>query len=370
MIELYHHTVRAGRYDDAFELYRDRLSKLLFYRFGAYQTAIELLRSLIPDGETHPPRIKSARDQAWTSNELANSYSMAGQPRRAVPLFETGLEIAGKQDDKRNMAISLQSVASGAYLPLGMLAKSVQNYRRMMELCRETGDEFWEATGQNDLGRVLALMGETHESANELEAALASFTKLKIRQSECLVWAYRAERAMLMNDPQAALAAAQQAHRIATARQNERDRILTEWLLGAALIGQASQRKREQAAILNEAEAHFSQALTRCHRINLVEQEPQILLSWARWHRLAEAIDPAREHAREALAIADRCEYRLNQADIHNFLARLALDEGDRASAQEHAEIAQERALCDGPPHCYKPALDEAGRLLKEIRDS
>jgi hypothetical protein len=65
----------------------------------------------------------------------------------------------------------------------------------------------------------------------------------------------------------------------------------------------------------------------------------------------------------EALSIADRCEYRLKQADIHNFLAQLALDEENPVEARRHAEIARERAWCDGPPHCYKPALDEAERL-------
>jgi hypothetical protein len=69
----------------------------------------------------------------------------------------------------------------------------------------------------------------------------------------------------------------------------------------------------------------------------------------------------------EALAIADRCEYRLAQAEIHNFLARLALEERDRKGASEHAATAYERAWCDGPPHCYQPALDEAERLLKAI---
>jgi hypothetical protein len=57
----------------------------------------------------------------------------------------------------------------------------------------------------------------------------------------------------------------------------------------------------------------------------------------------------------------------LKQADIHNFLARLTLDAGDRAGAGRHAAIAKERAWCDGPPHCYKPALDEAERLLGEL---
>ena len=47
--------------------------------------------------------------------------------------------------------------------------------------------------------------------------------------------------------------------------------------------------------------------------------------------------------------------------------ARLALDAGNRTAARQHADIARERAWCDGPPHCYKPALDEAEGLLKEL---
>jgi hypothetical protein len=91
----------------------------------------------------------------------------------------------------------------------------------------------------------------------------------------------------------------------------------------------------------------------------------------------------ARQQAAEALAIADRSEYRLKQAEIHNFLAgwHLALSEaegvtlsqvegpagGDVAQARHRAELAKERAWCDGPPHCYQPALDEAEQLLEEI---
>jgi tetratricopeptide (TPR) repeat protein len=97
-----------------------------------------------------------------------------------------------------------------------------------------------------------------------------------------------------------------------------------------------------------------------------MEFEPDILLAWARWHRAAGHAQEARECAEEALQIANRCEYRLVQADAHNLLARLALDEGDFKEAQKHATIARERAWCDGPPHCYKPALDEAEKLLAE----
>jgi glutamine synthetase len=79
--------------------------------------------------------------------------------------------------------------------------------------------------------------------------------------------------------------------------------------------------------------------------------------------------------AQEALEIADRCEYRLVQADCHNFLAQLALalsgveglEADDRQKAQEHAETARERAWCDGPPHRYEAAFQEAERLLEKV---
>jgi hypothetical protein len=38
-----------------------------------------------------------------------------------------------------------------------------------------------------------------------------------------------------------------------------------------------------------------------------------------------------------------------------------------KATARQHAEIAKERAFCDGPPHCYKKALDEAEEMLAKL---
>ena len=46
VIELYHHTVRAGQLDEARTLFRDRLATPLFYQLGAYQLIIDLLRAL------------------------------------------------------------------------------------------------------------------------------------------------------------------------------------------------------------------------------------------------------------------------------------------------------------------------------------
>ena len=138
-------------------------------------------------------------------------------------------------------------------------------------------------------------------------------------------------------------------------------------MLGRARVALADDEEGEREEHLREAEGHLTEALTRCRKINNVELEPDILLAWARWHRLKGNREEALGQAREALAIADRCEYRLKQAEIHNFLARVAMDEDDRETAAEGAATAYERAWCDGPPYCYKPALDEAEAMLKEL---
>ena len=365
VIELYHHTVGAGRYDEARELLRDRLvPDPLYFRFGAYQTSIELLRALFLDGEDRPPRLRSESAQAWTLNALANSYSLFGQPRRALPLFKQQIAIREKQGNKKSVAIGLGNLALGQ-VRLGELAASEANVRRRIEFCREVGDEPQEAVGHEDLGRLLAYEAAFGEAAREMDTALASFSKLGYPQSECIVWAYRALRALLMGEAKAALAAARRVRELADVQRVERDIIRAEWLLGAALVAQASGRKGPQTKSLAEAEGHLTEAINRCRRINLVEMEPDILLAWARWHRAKGNSQQAQEHAEEALAIADRCEYRLVQADAHNLLARLALDGGEPDVARQHAQIARERAECDGPPHCYQPALEEAERLLK-----
>ena len=369
VIELYHHTVGAGRYDEARKLLRDRLiPNPLYFRFGAYQTCIELLRALFPDGEDKPPRLKDEAAQGWELNALANSYSLSGQSRRAVPPFRVVLALAEKLDNKKNVAIGLGNLAEDQ-LKLGDLAAAERNLRRRIDLSHEIEQGYREAGGHWLLGQVMTYQGQFIDSEKEFGICLKLLSKTgKHHQQEGTVWAYRALRALLMGDAEAALEAARQARELADVRAYERDIIWAKWLLGAAhcTLGH-----------LPEAEKHLTVVLTRCRRINLVALEPDILLEMARlrWAQAqgkevtSDESTRLREEslklAQETLAIADRCEYRLKQADIHNFLAQVALEKGDREEARKHAEIAKERAWCDGPPHCYKPALEEAERILE-----
>ena len=164
VIELYHHMVSSGGYDEARDLFRNRLHDLAYYQFGAYNLQIDLLRALFPDGEDKPPRLKMEDAQGWTLAALANSYSLSGQPKKTAPLFEMHNKIREKASDKENLATGLGSLAYLTQIPLGDLKSAESNLRRSVNLCKEIKDEGREATARYQLGRVLSYKGKFNEA--------------------------------------------------------------------------------------------------------------------------------------------------------------------------------------------------------------
>ena len=383
VIELYHHTVRAGQYGTARDLYYNRLWRTLYYQFGAYRLEIELLSTLFPDGEYQPPHFKDENALAWTLNTLANSYSRSGQPRQALPLFERNAEYDEKHGRKRHLADGLRYLASMVQIWIGALWLAEANLRRSIALYREIESEYLEAAGHANLGWLLAYRGMWEEAEEELAAALALFEKRQGVQAQGVTWAYRALRALLLaraealsspstagaatgGEVRAALAAARRALELAEGGDPNiggavvpRDLVRAHWLLGAAHRANGD---------LAEADRHLSQALTRCRSINMVDHEAYILLDLARLRAATGEQDEALRLAQEALVITERSGYVLQGADVHLFLAQMALEDGDKETALKHAREARRLATCDGPPdYTYKVAYDEAGALLERL---
>ena len=108
----------------------------------------------------------------------------------------------------------------------------------------------------------------------------------------------------------------------------------------------------------------------------MVMYEADILLELARCNYKQKIFREAKTLAEEALLITERCGYVLQGADVHLFLATLALEGiklnveselSDKEAARLHAEIALELAYCDGPPYYYKVAYEEAERMLEKL---
>ncbi|HUT37573.1 MAG TPA: toll/interleukin-1 receptor domain-containing protein [Planctomycetota bacterium] len=374
VIELYHHTVRAGQFDEAFTLFRDRLCpNPLYFQFGAYQLIIDLLRALFPDGEDRPPRLKDERDQGWTLNTVANAYGHSGQPRRAADVWQVALPIAAESGKKSNFAIGLGNVAT-QQLVIGALRAAEANLRRYIALSRELGVEEENADANAELGLQLAYRGAYAESEKELAMALTMFEKRKNVQGQGVTWACRAQRELLLlrsshsalRTPHSPLEPARRALELAdedarTDSPVERDYVQAHWLLGAA---------HRVAGQPEEAESHLHEALERCRRINNVENEADILIDLARLRAASGSPAEAQRLVEEALVITERSGYVLQGADAQLELAKLALGRGDKAAAKDHAQKAKALATCDGPPdYTYKAAYDEAGALLRQLGD-
>ena len=62
---------------------------------------------------------------------------------------------------------------------IGALRAAEANLRRRIDLCREIKDEFSEAVGHQELGRLLAYRGVWAESEQELATALPCLRKTK-----------------------------------------------------------------------------------------------------------------------------------------------------------------------------------------------
>jgi hypothetical protein len=367
VIELYHHMVRAGQYDEARKLFRDRIHDALYYQLGAYALQIELLRALFPQGEDHPPQLQDQGDQAWTLTALAQGYLFSGQPAQAVPLFERHNAIQEQLGNKQNWAIGLGNLAD-PQLSIGALQAAETNLRRWIALCQEIKDEYEEAVGHQEWGRLLAYRGMGAEAEAALDKALELDEKGNVVQGQGISWAYRSLNALLRvrrGDTQAAataLAAAQRSLELADedARTDypvERDYVRSHWVLGAA---------HRVNGNLEQSDHHLSEALTRCRAINMVDHEADILLDLARLRADQGQPEEALRLATEAQAIAERSGYVLQGADVQLFLAEQALARGDRSAAVDHARKARQLATCDGGDYTYKVTYEAAERLLQQ----
>lgn len=412
VIELYHHMVKAGQYDEAYRLFRDRIRNATFNQFGAYQLVIELILALFSNAEEQLPRLKDEDAQAYTLDVLAGSYTYSGQPSKAIPRCKLAIEISEKLNDKHSLAIYLSNLST-IQVDSGKLKAADKNLRRSIALSQEIGKELEEARGHINLGILLACQGMWTEAEAKLSTALAICEKNREIRQQGLIWGFRALTALLLirattlshvveqrdlrknkiparqsisrriqnfigtllnresqiteqdtNPVATALVAAQRSLELANEYARRKypdveDYVQAYWLLGAA---------HRVNGNIEESDRHLTEAITRCRAINLVFFEADILLELARLRLATEKPDEALRLAKEALTITERCGYVLQGADVHLFLAQLALADGDREKALSHAREARQLATCDGPPnYTYKVAYEEAGILLEEL---
>lgn len=362
-VELYYQTIGARGYDQALDLLRDRLHSPLYLHFGAYRKYHDLLVVLFAEGDEHRPRMQKKANQAWALAALADIYCLQGQPRQAIELLKRYNAIQEKYGTKEHLAIGLAHLAFHQVM-LGELLAAEQNLWRGIGLSHGVRVLLHQAMGPQKLSVILGSRGTFAQHARESNALLFLFNVHRRGNSEIVRLTYEALSGLRDNDPRVALEPARAVLALAAGYSEV---VRAEWLVGAALVksAEAGQNVDELA---DETEGHLRKALEWSRSKNIVELLPDVLLTWARWYRLRGDAGQAGRLATEGLGIAGRCGYRLCQADIHNFLAKLAVEAQDHATAESHTVAAYKSAWCDSPPNSYKAALDEAKRRIDQLQ--
>ena len=108
-------------------------------------------------------------------------------------------------------------------------------------------------------------------------------------------------------------------------------------------LGRAHLLAAQHHATVHPAEAasHLAQAVDGLRCAGHQEHVPLGLLARAALHTHTRAFDLARKDLDEALTLAERCGFRLHEADAHIGLARLSLAESNPVAAREHLDRAR-----------------------------
>ena len=356
-IELYNTLIGLSRYEEAFEVFRDRLGKAMLYRLSANHQRVEMLERLFPDGLGKLPRLLSVKSQAFTLNTLALGYQFSGRPGSAVALFQVADKLDVGANDVRGRSVGLSNL-SDALCRSGALYSAESSARSALTLARELSDRHQEAVHLQRCGLALAVRGLTDRAHDSLRRSLRIFFAQGNLQGEGTVSAYLGELACWRGSSIAAHSLADRAWELAAVYRLERDFIRAARLQGAAAL------LTGDLAITDEWLHH---AVRRVRACQLVEEELPILIALAELHRRQGRPKQARELLDDLWDPAERGPYPLLHADAFNVLAQIERDAGNTDAAVDAARRAYELAWCDGPPFAFHWGLEKARAYLAEL---
>jgi tetratricopeptide (TPR) repeat protein len=356
-IELYDKLISLGRYDDAYNAFRDRLGAATLYRLSAARLRIALAERLFPDGTDHLPCIDGARGQSYMLNALALGYALSGRPGKAAGFYERLAEIERAAKDDRNLAVSLLN-ASDAITLAGQLRRAETAASEALILCRKSSDDFSEAVGLEFYGRACGFRGEIANNRRALVRSRANFKARNATQSEGVVEAYLSEGELAAGNLAAAKAHAERAWQLAPDQ-----RVGADFIRAARLQGTAALHLGD----FTRAGERLQEALTRVRACDFVEEELPTLIAIAELHRQQNDTAQARQFLDEVWEKCEQGPYPIFHADAFNVLAQIERDADARDKAIAAATQAYQKAWCDGPPYAYHWGLEKAKKHLAEL---
>lgn len=354
--------IEAGLIDEAVGYFREQLDKPTLFGLETSLKRAELLQRIDVD------KLTNDEDKCFVLYNLALSLNLTGgYPNRAIPLYEQHDDLAEKIGDFQSLAQSLGHHAK-ALRQVGRFYESEQIARQGLKIIRERRDFLREAVNLYWLGMGLAHRGEAELSEIALQRSLRIFRKKFAEQSEGVVHAFLAQRALWLGLYEEALNHANKAVEIGEKLKDDENHAD---LHGAMKILIAALRMKGEALIFqknsSQGEELLNTALVFAREIEFVEEELPALRVLALKSLQKNDLDRARDFLKQTWHLAERGEFLLYNADSYNILAQVEIAAGNREKAVEAACKAFHLSICDGIPYAYQRGLEDSQTILNRI---
>jgi len=385
LIEVVHHTCRAGAYDEAWRVYLERIiqrdRKVLIHQLGAYETTLALTLEFFPGGDTsQEPQVSDPRDKSFILNRVGFCLMNLGRLGEAAPFYERGNAMNAELEDWHQASLTYQNLAQ-LHAYLGVLTESADAAREALELARR-------AENKQDEMLSLAYQAWAAHLRGDLETAGMAFQQAEALEREIdpdVRYLY-SPRGIKHADHLRRAGDADYARRVTEANLEicERNRWPDDLSLSHRVLGDLD----ADAGDHESARAHYDQALKIARSITRRDVLIEALLARGRWAARYQDLTGfqrmqfirnlsglAFSDLNEALGYAVDGGYRIYEADVRVALAwahlAAALTPGPSprgrgealAAARQEAERAQQMSIQMG----YHWGQVDAAEVLEEL---
>lgn len=360
--------IASSAFEEALIFWKQHLDEPTLFGAETCLARAELLSQFFPDGLAGKLPLKSKKDQAFVYSSLALTLNITGgYPNRSIPLYEKVRQIAEELKDLSILSTSLGHHAK-ALRQTGRFREAAAIALRGLEVIRGRGEHLKEAVNLYWLGMGLAHRGEANDSETALQRSLRIFSAKAARQSEGAVNAFLAQRALWLGLNEEALVSANKAISIGRALEEDDGHAdlhgaLKVLVAGLRMKGEAMVKLGEPA----EGRRFLSSALKQARAIEFIEEELPALRCLATDAKNQRQFALSHEYLKQTWDLAERGDFRVYNADSHNTLARLEMEQKNIIQAVKAARKAFELSWCDGPPYTYHLGSSEASAILAEL---
>jgi tetratricopeptide (TPR) repeat protein len=344
LIEVVHHACRAGAYDEAYRIRRERIyqgqRKVLIWQLGAYETTLALMLESFPNGDTsQDPQVSDPHAKCFILNEIGLCLMSLGRLGEAPPFYERAVAGLIVAEDWHNASTGYRNLAN-LYAHLGALAASADAAGEALALAHRAEDKRDECVSLGFQALAAHLRGD-------LEAAGTVFQEAEVleRETDSTVRYLYSLRGIHHADHLRRIGQVDYARRVTEANLP---------LCQQYMVEQVSQCHR----VLGDLDAdsgqhestrgHYDEALRIARGIAERSVLIEALLARGRWAakdpkglRDPSGLAQAFSDLNEALGYAVDSAYRIYEADIRVALAWAHLAAGDTNRARQEAERAQ-----------------------------